>query len=250
MTPSDSGETGFLSDLETIAERALALMRELGAEHLGRPLQDLGWTFRFDGARRRLGLCQWMRGRESVKSISLSRAISAREGWSLMEDVARHEIAHALDFETRGHSAHDETWKAWARRCGADPTRAYEGEFMDDPASRYLGRCLMPGCTYVHPFYRSVTAAYVCVRCKEDGRRSFLRIEERRTGRVLREGGSEPGAAPPPRRPKYVGRCGSCGGTHAFARRPSRRHACAACCRRHSGGRFDHRFELVVSLLR
>ena len=48
-----------MHDLDVIATSAKALMEDLGREHLGRPLQDLGWSFRFDGARRRLGLCLW-----------------------------------------------------------------------------------------------------------------------------------------------------------------------------------------------
>jgi len=145
-------------------------MTEFGRQHIGRPLQDLGWTFRFDASRRRLGLCRWRTSPGAVKTISLSRPIAQREGWSLMGDVARHEIAHALDFETRGRSAHDAVWKAGARRCGADPTRVYEGELADDPDSLYLGRCLTPGCSFFRPFYRPVTAAYVCPRCGEGSR--------------------------------------------------------------------------------
>jgi hypothetical protein len=221
-------------------------MHDLGREHLGRPLEELGWSFRFDAARRRLGLCRWKVAPRAVKTISLSRYIAAREGWALMEDVARHEIAHALDFETRGRSGHDGVWQTWAVRCGADPTRIYEGLLADDPTSPYLGRCLMPGCTYTRPFYREVTSAYLCAPCKGDGTHSFLRIEERRSGHVLREGGAEPGVATPARPPRYIGHCPDCGATRPFARRPTRRYACGACCRRHAGGRFDGRFELIL----
>lgn len=234
-----------LFEIETTTRR---LMDESGRLFLGESLQDLGWEFRFDRARRRLGMCTWRPGPDAVKIISLSRAIAAREGWSVMEDVARHEIAHALDFETRGRSGHDRVWKEWARRCGADPTRVYEGELMDDPESRFLGRCLEPGCSYTRPFYRVVSAAYVCSRCRERGRRSFLQIEERTTGRVLRSGGARPGASSSP--PKYLACCPSCGTSRGFARRPVRRYACGACCKRHSGGRFDARFELKVLQMR
>ena len=138
-----------------------------------------------------------------------------------MEDVARHEIAHALDYETRGRSAHDRTWKAWARRCGADPTRCYEGELADDPTSPYVGRCPAPGCGHVRPFYRAVTSSYFCPRCEEaaDRRRSYLRVTERRSGRVLHEGGPEP--IPADRLeapPKYLGRCPSLWSGHAPVR--------------------------------
>ena len=185
--------------LDPIATSTRLLMDELGREHLGRPLQDLGWSFRFDRARRRLGLCLWTKDGRPVKTISISRHLAAREGWALMEDVARHEVAHALDFETRGRSAHDRTWKAWARRCGADPTRCYEGELADDPASPYVGRCPAAGCGHTRPFYRAVTSSYFCPRCEEvPGRaRSYLRVTERRSGRVLNEGGAEPAPAHP-----------------------------------------------------
>jgi hypothetical protein len=231
--------------LDPIAARTAELMRQLGTEHLGRPLQDLGWVFRFDRAKRRLGLCVW-EDREQRKIISLSRHIAAREGWGIMEDVARHEIAHAIDFETRGRSGHDRTWKLWARRCGADPTRLYEGELVDDPTSPYVGRCLSRGCGHTRPFYREVAALYVCPTCRKRGQRSFLQIEERQSGRVLRAGGESPGVAPLARPPKYLARCPSCGASRGFARRPKRRYACGACCRRHAGGRFDPRFELAL----
>jgi predicted SprT family Zn-dependent metalloprotease len=224
-------------------------MRELGRAHLGRPLQDLGWSFSFDRARRRLGQCLWKRGDRSVKTISLSRALAAREGWTLMEDVARHEIAHALDYETRGRSAHDRTWKTWARRCGADPTRCYEGELADDPSSPYVGRCPTTGCDYARPFYRAVRSAYYCPRCEEaSGReRSFLRVTDRRSGRVLHEGGAEPTRPTRLKRPpKYLGRCPRCGTARPFARRPKRRYACTSCCQELAGGRFDPRFELAI----
>lgn len=238
-----------MHDLDPIATNTRALMRELGRAHLGRPLQDLGWTFCFDRARRRLGRCLWKKGDRPVKMISLSRSLAAREGWALMEDVARHEIAHALDYETRGRSAHDWTWKTWARRCGADPTRCYEGELADDPTSPYAGRCPAPGCGHVRPFYRAVTASYFCPRCEEaaDRPRSYLRVTDRRSGQVLHEGGPEPTRPTASKRPpKYLGRCPRCEATRPFARRPKRRYACAACCHRHARGRFDPRFELKI----
>jgi predicted SprT family Zn-dependent metalloprotease len=222
-------------------------MQALGSEHIGKALQDLGWVFRYDRARQRLGLCRWStRG----KVISLSKAISAREGWLLMEDVARHEIAHALDFETRGRSGHDRVWKAWALRCGADPTRVYSGELTADDSSRYLGRCLADGCAYSRPFYRSVTAAYICPKCDKVRPRSYLRIEDRRTGQIVRNGGASHGSLVTAGTSKYIGRCPKCAETRPFHRRPTRRYACGECCNRHAGGRFDARFELALQQLR
>lgn len=233
-------------DLTIIERRALALMRKLGEQHLDRSLQDLGWRFQFDRARRRLGLCEWQTHPVSKKVISLSRFLASSGGWLLMEDVVRHEIAHALDFETRGRSAHDRVWKRWARLCGADPTRTYDGELGDDPSSPFVGQCLEASCAYVRPFYRSVTAAYYCPRCNGVGTRTFLRIRERSTGRIVRAGGAEPGPVGLTRPPPYLARCPACGHTRPFARRPRRRYACGPCCQRHAGGRFDKRFELAL----
>lgn len=234
--------------LQTLAAQADELIASLGREHLGHSLQDRGWTLRFDGARRRLGLCIWMKRGRLAKIISLSRHAAVAGGWELMEDVVRHEAAHAIDFETRGRSGHDRTWKQWAIRCGADPTRLYEGEAFDDPAAPYLGRCPAEGCGYRRPFYRAVTAAHLCPQCERDPARtsSFLRVTERRSGETLYAGGSTPGRSLSAIDPKYVGRCPECGAVRPFARRPKRRHACVDCCRRRAGGRFDARFELVL----
>lgn len=228
-----------MDDIET---RTRALMDALGRDHAGRPLADLGWTFRWDHARRRLGLCTWKRGGQSVKTISLSRPLAAALGWAITEDVARHEIAHALDFETRGRSAHDAVWKAWALRCGADPTAAYDGPLPDDTASRIVAAC--PVCGFERAFHRTPTRAYLCPTCAAVSSRVFLRLSERASGRVIRAGGDTPGPAPAAR---YVAVCPSCGVQAERARRTSRRLACAACCRRHAGGRFSELYELTFA---
>ena len=154
-----------------------------------------------------------------------------------MEDVARHEIAHALDYETRGRSAHDAVWKALAARCGADPTATYDGPLPDDGTSRLVAVC--PACGFSRPFHRTPTRAYACPTCTP---RVFLRIDERATGRVVRSGGGAPGPSPAAR---YVAQCPACHVRVERSRRPARRVACAACCRRHARGRFSELYELA-----
>lgn len=44
---------------------------------------------------------------------------------------------------------------------------------------------------------------------------------------------------------RFAYRCPACGAVIHRARRMRRRAACLACCRLHSGGRFDRRFEFV-----
>jgi hypothetical protein len=166
--------------LKDTQQRTLALMDVLGRQHLRRSLSELGWTFRFDRARKRLGACRMSRGEGGQKIISLSGFFTAEHGWELMEDVARHEIAHALDFETRGRSNHDAVWRAWAVRCGADPTRLYEGEASFGHTSRYVGSC--PACGMEVPFFRRPRRHYACRQCS--GRRydARFRLEVRVRG--------------------------------------------------------------------
>lgn len=178
-----------MHDLALIRKKSQHLMATLGAQNLGRTLQAIGWIFQFDRARRRLGICRWERADRRVRIISLSRFYAANLGWSAMEDVVRHEVAHAIDFERRGRSYHDSTWRAIARQVGADPSRLYEGRIPVDHGSRYVGVC--PACRSEHPFYRRVTrihACPLCCRAHNDGRftpRYALRIIERESGRDL-----------------------------------------------------------------
>ena len=182
------------SHLDDLRHRTLALMRELGSAHAGRPLQDLGWTFRWDRAKRRLGAC---RIRGDGKTLSLSAPHARRGGWDLMEDVARHEIAHALHYELEGGRGHGPDWQRWARRCGASPTRVYEGDAAEALPTKYAAVCPR-GCGYEIGFHRRVRRWYYCPRCSAEGRgkpKAFLHLVERATGEVVRPGGV--GARPP-----------------------------------------------------
>lgn len=176
-----------MHDLTEIRAKARTLMSSLGEAQLGRSLLSLGWTIRFDRARRRLGICRWERRGRRARVISLSRFYAAEGGWAIMEDVVRHEIAHAIDYETRGTSDHGPIWKAIARRVGADPTRLYEGPDVPDDASKYVGICAT--CEKEHPFYRRVSRRHACPDCCRDHNRGrfshrfLLRIVERETGR-------------------------------------------------------------------
>ncbi len=151
--------------LAVVAAHARGLMHELGLRLLGASLLDRGWHFGYDRARRRLGCCVWERNGRLLRRITFSRHYATMLGWEEMEDVARHEIAHALDFETRGWSGHDVVWQRWATRCGADPTRLYEGVTPPLEGARYVGRC--PGCGQCYPFYRRLKHPRACARCCE-----------------------------------------------------------------------------------
>ncbi|MEX2400980.1 MAG: SprT-like domain-containing protein [Rhodothermales bacterium] len=176
-------------DLTPVRENGLRLMDEFGRDHLGRSLQELGWRLQFDGAKRRLGLCKWKRRGRIVRILSLSRHFARQHGWDVMEDVVRHEIAHAIDYERRGKSLHDRTWEMLAEKVGADPTRILDSAELDDPESKYVGIC--PSCAAEHPFYRRVKRVHACPDCcrRHNGGQFSMRyrllIVERESGRVI-----------------------------------------------------------------
>ena len=211
-------------------------MQELGREMLGQSLSERGWTFEFDRARKRLGSCQI-----NAKRITVSSHLSRRLSESEVEDTLRHEIAHAIDAERRGRTNHDQTWKAIAVQCGADPERTFLGDLPDDPSAPYVATC--PSCHVSSDLYRQPVYPQRCRQCFADERPSYLRVTHRATGRVVWEGGLTSGAYGGDAGVEAV--CGGCGVVHRRARMPKDRTACRECCKTHSGGRFDGRFELV-----
>ena len=126
-------------DLLAAQELALKLMREF----------DLlpNWTFEFDNARRRFGCCHRNRnyGIEGGGRITLSRELVLRNEQPQVEDVIRHEIAHALLPPKKGHGAE---WKAMCKVTGANPERCYDSEEVDTVEGDYVATCAGCGTKY------------------------------------------------------------------------------------------------------
>jgi predicted SprT family Zn-dependent metalloprotease len=224
--------------LEQVDRRARGLMASLGGAILGASLQDRGWDFGFDRARRRLGACH-----PAKRRITLSRHLAQTLPLGEVEDTIRHEIAHAIDVERRGRTSHDAVWKRLAAACGASPERCAAVDLPADAAARYRATC--PSCGAEHAFYRQPVLAKRCAPCARSGEPSFLRVVERETGRVIWAGGER--AGPFGGDAGWHATCAGCGQAHRRTRRPSRPTACAACCKRHAGGRYDPRFRLRFS---
>lgn len=221
--------------LDRARRMTLRLMDELGREHLGTTLTDLGWTFVFDDAKRRAGVCRYR-----PRQIGLSRYLTTVMPWDEVEDTIRHEIAHALDFHHRGRSGHDEDWKIWALYCGARPKRCYQFDAPPDPSAPYQGTC--PGCGATKDYYRQPIFWRRCGTCTAARRPSYYRIVHRDTGAVIREGGWLPG--PFLGWVGHVAVCHECEDEQLVARRPRHGAACGRCCDRHADGEYDERFEL------
>mgnify|MGYP002132259602 CR=1 FL=1 len=81
-------------------------------------LTQKGWTFGWHNKRASFGTCSCRK-----KLIRLSTFLFDGIGQDEQRDTVLHEIAHALDFETRGKSDHGPIWKMWAVRVGAKPVR-------------------------------------------------------------------------------------------------------------------------------
>jgi predicted SprT family Zn-dependent metalloprotease len=108
-------------------DAAERLARGLMAEHGLR-----GWTFRFDRARRRAGLCRYDR-----REISVSGPLAALYGEADVREVVLHEIAHAL---VGPRHAHDDVWRAAARRLGASGRRVVR-ESSPEVDGDWVGVC-------------------------------------------------------------------------------------------------------------
>jgi len=108
-------------------DAAARLARGLIAEH---GLDD--WSFRFDRARRRAGLCRYDR-----REISLSGPLTVLYDEADVREVVLHEVAHALVGARHGHDAR---WRATARRIGASGRRLVREDSPQVEGS-WVGTC-------------------------------------------------------------------------------------------------------------
>ena len=101
-------------------------------------LLQKGWKFGWHTKRAAFGSCN-----KTSKTIFLSSFRFNDLPRAEQEDTVLHEIAHALDFETRGTSDHSRIWKMWASRVGARPERCKSVDESSQTMSRskYTLRC-------------------------------------------------------------------------------------------------------------
>lgn len=126
---------------QEIQEFAARKMSEWG-------LIDKSWTFGWNTRRSSFGVCRLRKRRIEISSFLFS-TISKEE----QEDTVLHEIAHALDFESRGRSCHDLIWKMWARKVGAKPERCKSMDEAEE-ARKSLKCKYTLRCPNGHEFHR------------------------------------------------------------------------------------------------
>ncbi|WP_345544889.1 SprT-like domain-containing protein [Microbacterium jejuense] len=133
-----------MSDSHRVRQWAEALI----AAHL-----DPSWTFGFDNAKRRAGLCDY-----THKRISVSRYLSAKYDDDTNHQTLLHEVAHALAGARAGHGPR---WKAIARDLGYVGGTTHHGETATELAP-WIGVCPAGHTAYRH---RRATRPTSCARC-------------------------------------------------------------------------------------
>ena len=133
-------------DLQRLAEIRMIAERMMTRHGLK------GWSFQFDDASRRAGLCLF-----STRVIALSRQFCVQAPNKEVADTILHEIAHALVGPKHNHDA---VWKAAARSIGCTAERCHDVDFAPP---RYIISCLF--CRWVGT--RNVRRRHgVCKTCK------------------------------------------------------------------------------------
>lgn len=114
---------------------------------------DPSWTFGFDNAKKRAGLCNF-----SKKHITVSRYLASRYADDEVHQILLHELAHALVGPRAGHGPR---WKKLANDLGYDGKRTHDGEIANELAP-WMGTCPTG---HTHFRYRQPTRPLACGLC-------------------------------------------------------------------------------------
>src|ERR1700712_2259236 len=111
------------------------------------------WSFGFDNAKTRAGLCTY-----STKRISVSRYLASRYEDDEIHQILLHEVAHAM---AGSRAAHGPKLRAVARELGYEGGRLHHGESAHEMAP-WVGLC--PN-GHQHYRYRRPTRDTACGVC-------------------------------------------------------------------------------------
>jgi len=133
-----------VAELERVRTWANALI----ALHL-----EPGWTFGFDNAKTRAGLCNY-----TAKRITVSKYLAARYEDDEIHQVLLHEVAHAIAGTRAGHGPR---WRAVGKELGYEGTRLHDGAIADELAP-WVGHC---PAGHVHYRYKRPARPLACGKC-------------------------------------------------------------------------------------
>lgn len=101
-----------LSDARILAE---SLLSRYG-------LDAKGWTFDFDNAKKRLGLCNFTK-----KKITISKYMTSASDEEVVRQVLLHEVAHAM---LPPYAKHGEMWKNLSKHIGYTGERTLDNAYV------------------------------------------------------------------------------------------------------------------------
>ncbi len=121
----------------------------------------VGWKFEFNTRKRAAGLCS-----KREKTIYVSKWLFDQNPHKSLEfeNVLRHELAHALDFEIRGTSDHGRVWKLIARQVLCTAERCFTSEQIGvTETTKYTLIC--DNCGKRQPRHKAMTRHSACGKC-------------------------------------------------------------------------------------
>lgn len=114
---------------------------------------DATWSFGFDSAKTRAGLCNY-----TSRRITVSRYLASRYADDEIHQVLLHEVAHAIAGTGAGHGSR---WKAVAADLGYEGKRLHDGAIANELAP-WVGEC---PAGHPHYRYRAPTRVLACGKC-------------------------------------------------------------------------------------
>jgi predicted SprT family Zn-dependent metalloprotease len=111
------------------------------------------WSFGFDNAKTRAGLCSFADHR-----ITVSRYLAGRYEDDEIHQILLHEVAHALAGPRVGHGP---AWRSIAKELGYDGKRTHDGAIADEFAP-WVGTC---PAGHVHYRYKRPARPLACGKC-------------------------------------------------------------------------------------
>lgn len=111
------------------------------------------WSFGFDNAKTRAGLCSF-----TTHRITVSRYLASRYEDDEIHQILLHEVAHALAGARVGHGP---KWRAIAKQLGYEGKRTHEGSIADEFAP-WVGTC---PAGHLHYRYKRPASVLACGRC-------------------------------------------------------------------------------------
>jgi predicted SprT family Zn-dependent metalloprotease len=111
------------------------------------------WSFGFDHAKTRAGLCNY-----TSKRITVSKHLAERYDDDEIHQVLLHEVAHAIAGSRAGHG---QRWRAVATDLGYVGDRLHDGAIASELAP-WVGRC---PAGHEHYRYRTPKKPLACGRC-------------------------------------------------------------------------------------